>query len=424
MALLGYCSELLIGWFLLANLWPWQVRIEHIEQAIMMPDELPASMGGLFMKASALIPLIFFVSAGSAHAGYRPGPTEPPATHFRGPCDSDPDGKKFAEKACFTTYDPGHVGFHSRYKPPVCDKSTPVTEQQKDILARIYARAPDYMKAKLCRLTQMFVVGSYKDAKSPTPPQEDWESFGFWEGSDRPPGTGVYLGIAARDLASKQSFADAENRTVDALLGFVDSPKRDRPPPLPGLRSDSAPDPELALLGKFAHELGHAILADTNADGTDRRHPRRKVSGPPSSKCFEEAILAASWNTKIFHHHMRRWVGFGDQNHNRTKNPDIAPSFERLRAAVRSRKFGVASDAIENIYRSKEFVNVLAVGGGPEEDLVQTYTYKVMADASKNQPLVFPLKGGDINVIDLLGSGVPAKKVECLGELGFLTAQP
>jgi hypothetical protein len=382
------------------------------------------------MKASVLIPLIFFVWAGTAYAGYLPGPTEPPVTHFRGTCDSDPDGKKFAEKACFTTYDPGHVGFHSRYKPPICDKSMPVTEQQKDVLAKIYVRAPDYMKAKLCGLTQMFVVGSSKDAKAPNDarapknPQDDWESFGFWEGSDRPPGTGVYLGIAARDLASKQSFADAENRTADVLFGVEDSPRRDRQP-LPGLRSDGASDPELALLGKFAHELGHAILADANADGTDRRHPRRRVSGPPRSKCFDEAFLAASWNTKIFRRHMRRWVGFGDQNYNRLKDADIAPSFERLRSAGPNRRFRVANDVVDNIYRSKQFVNVLAVGGGPEEDMVQTYTYKVLADAAQGQKLVFPLRGGgDINVLDILASGVGAKKVECLGELGFLTARP
>ncbi len=372
------------------------------------------------MKASVLIPFIFFVWAGTAYAGHLPGPTEPPTSHFRGTCDNDPDGRKFAGKVCFTTYDPGHVGFGARYKPPVCDKSTPVTEQQRDILAKTYVRAPDYMKAKLCGLTWMYVVGSSTDAKSLKNPKDDWESFGFWEGSDRPPGTGVYLGISARDLASEQSFADTENQTVAALLGFVDRPQKDRDP-LPGLRSDSDPDPELTLLAKFAHELGHAILADTNADGTDARHPRRRVSGPPRSKCFEEAILAASWEAKIFHQHMQRWVRFGDQNRNRPKNP--APSFDRVRAAVRSGNIRVARDAIENIYRSREFVNVLAAER-PEEDLVQTYVYKVLADAAQNQKLVFPLRGGDINVLDLLGSGVPAKKVECLGELGFLTARP
>src|SRR3954462_15342792 len=102
------------------------------------------------MRATALIPLIFLTITYPAKAGpasYPQYPTTPPETHFQGTCDSDPDGTKFAEKACYTTfYHPGRSGFAPRYRPPTCDKSTPLTQAQKDILAKAYSRAPDYMK--------------------------------------------------------------------------------------------------------------------------------------------------------------------------------------------------------------------------------------------------------------------------------------
>ena len=364
------------------------------------------------MKASILIPLIFFVSAGSVQAAERPGPTEPPTSHFQGSCDSDPDGKKFAAKACYTRYDPGRAGFGASYRRPACEKSTPVTDRQKEILAKTYVRAPDYMKAKLCRLTQLFVTHSDHGA---------WESWGFWEGAYRPPGTGVYVAISERDLASDQSFAAAENQTVDALLGRVDHRRR-AVRRLIGLRTDAPADPELTVLGVLAHELGHALLADTNADGTDRRHPRRAVSGPPRSRCFEEAFLGASWDANIFHQNMRLWVEFGDPHHNRPTNPDIGPNLNRLRKAVRRGRLDIANDAIADVYRSKEFVSVFA-SISPEEDFVETYKYKVLADAAQKPSVIFRLRGQEVNVLDYLDSGVPATKVQCLRDLGFLTSQ-
>jgi hypothetical protein len=362
------------------------------------------------MKASVLIPLIFFVSAGSAQAAERPAPTEPPVSHFQGSCDSDPDGKKFAAKACYTRYDPGKAGFGASYRPPACEKSKPVSEQQRETLAKAYVRAPDYTKAKLCRLTQLFVTRASRDA---------WRSWGFWEGPDRPPGTGVYVAISERELGSKQSFADAENQTVRALLDVSQSRRRSFVR-LPGLRSAEPADSSLTVLGVLAHELGHALLADTNADGTNPRHPRRKVSGPPRSKCFDEAFLGASWEPDRFFG--RRWVEFGDQHKNRQKNPDVRVNFDRLRIAVRRGRIDRADDAIRNVYASKEFASVFA-SLSPEEDFVETYKYKVLADAAQKPSVIFRLRGQEVNVLDYLDSGVPAKKVECLRDLGLLTSQ-
>ena len=123
------------------------------------------------MKSSALIPLVVLIVAYSAQAAEKSYPTDPPVSHFQGSCDSDPDGTMFAKRACYTTFDPGHAPFGPSYRPPTCDKSHTVTELQRELLAKAYSRAPDYVKAKLCRLTQLFV------AEYSTGP---WASWGLW----------------------------------------------------------------------------------------------------------------------------------------------------------------------------------------------------------------------------------------------------
>jgi hypothetical protein len=362
------------------------------------------------MKSSALFPFVVLaIAAHSVQAAEYRKPTEPPVSHFRGTCDSDPDGKKFAEKACYTSFNPGKAGKGRRYHPPTCDKSPQVTHQQKEMLAKAYSRAPDYMKAKLCRLTQLFVTKA-----------NDWGpwGWGYWEGADRPPGKGVYLAISDSELATKKSIAETENETVARLLDLDGRSKRVR---LLRLRSSAPADPELTVLGGLAHELGHALLADSNGDGVNEAHPRREVSGPPQSACFEDAYINASWDSRRFHRNMRRWVDFGEQYNNRPKNPDV--SLSRLRALVRKGETEAANDVIRSVYDSREFVGPASIPN-PIEDVAETYKYKVLADSTPNQAIEFRLGGRDVNVPDLLKSDVLAKKIGCLGALGFLAGQP
>jgi hypothetical protein len=361
------------------------------------------------MKSSGLILLSFFILAPSARADEVPGPATPPVSHFRGPCDDDPNGMKFAGKACYTRYDPSDEPFGSGYVPPHCDKDPQLTSGQRRALAMAYVRAPQYAKDKLCRLTQLFVTHATKGG--------DWDSWGLWEGPDRLPGTGVYVAISEQYLASKQSFADVENQTVDQLL-HVDGRTR-YGARLPRLRTADPADPELTVLGALAHELGHVLLADTNADGTDPRHPRRRVSGKPSNDCFEHAILD-SWDADTFHNNMRRWVDFGDANHNRLKN--LRFDLKSLRSAVRRGNLEPAIDAITEVYRSGEFASFFAAIS-PEEDFVGTYEYKVIKDAVPKAPVTLRLRRREINVLELLGSGGLAGKVQCLQNLGLLTPQ-
>jgi len=370
------------------------------------------------MKSSALIPFVVVMAAYSAQAAEQRKLTEPPVSHFRGTCESDPDGKKFAAKACYTSYYPGKQGYYRGYTPPTCDPKQEVTDQQREVLAKAYSRAPDYMKGKLCRLTQLFVTGSTMEGPM---------GWGYWEGPDRSAALGVYLAVSASELETKNSVVEAENQTVDMLLQVSARPKgkgrMGKGAGLAGLRSTDPVDPELTVLAGLAHELGHALVADTNTDGFDENHPRREVSGPPQSKCFADAFIGASWDAERFRKSMRRWVDFGMQYGNRQKNPDVRYSLSRLRTLVGQGKFEEVNAKLRSVYRSREFVGV-AASVSSWEDAVDTFKYKVLADVMPNQSIVFPLGDQDVNVLDLLKSGVVAKKVDCLRELGFFTGQP
>ena len=186
---------------------------------------------------------------------------------------------------------------------------------------------------------------------------------------------------------------------------------------------DGASDPVLTILAEVAHEMGHVLLADANMDGTNRYHPRRKVSGPPRSACFEDAFLGASWNAERFHKNMRRWVDFGNQYHNRQTNPDVRIQPGTTEGRNTQGKVDVVNHAIENVYRSKEFVS-FAASINPWEDVAETYKYKVLADAMPNKKIEFSLAGQGINVFDFLNSGILAEKVQCLRDFGFLSDQP
>jgi hypothetical protein len=366
------------------------------------------------MRAIALISLVFLstYAAKAATPSYLKSPTTPPETHFQGTCVSDPDGTKFADKACYVSaFDPGKSGFAPSYRPPTCDKKTPVPQAQKDILAKAYSRAPDYMKGKLCRLTQLFVTKSY----GPTP-----MGWGLWEGPDRRPDSkSVYVAISDRDLTNKQSLVDVENQTIKDLLRLPDG-GRDKG--LVQLKTEAASDPELTVLAELAHELGHALLADANMDGIQAYHPRRRVSGPPRSACFEDAFIRASWDEERFNRHLRRWVDFGNQYETRAKNSKLKFSLDRLRQDAKRGNFETANRVIEDVYASKEFVS-LSSALYPVEDVVEVYKYKVLADVLAKQKFGFSLDGQGINVFDL-DSDILQKKVQCLGDIGFLSGQP
>jgi len=360
------------------------------------------------MKSTILVLLGGLAFVCPALAAPADRPSAPPASAFKGDCESDSDGAKFAAKVCYTRFAPGNIFEPSNTKysagyqnqPPTCDKSRAISAREKDLLAKTYARAPDYMKTKLCRLTQVFVT------KASSAAGENAGSWGFWQ---PPPQSGVYIGISEQVLKRPGGLEQHEHEVWRRLLNL----NRITASLLPRVRTDNASDPTTAILAQLAHELGHVLLADTNADGADDRHPRRELVGPPRSACFDDAFLRASWDADLFHRKMRRWVRFGDQNGNRPTKVDFV--LQRLRAKGRT-----AIAAVRVVTHSNQFVSLVAASS-PEEDFVETYKYKILTDSAPNLTIRRPVSRTQVKASDLLAGDVIAGKVGCLRDLGLLT---
>jgi hypothetical protein len=145
----------------------------------------------------------------------------------------------------------------------------------------------------------------------------------------------------------------------------------------------------MALLAILAHELGHLLLAETNADGALNTHPRSQQCGASAPTCFDSQFLApagvsnALWNTTTFHQHMRRWIDFGGQNrrnHNQYQN-----AAHDLDAAIHTGNYAALLDG--------EFVSFYAAVS-PEEDFVETYKYQILANVAQSSNLTLHFPGG------------------------------
>jgi hypothetical protein len=260
------------------------------------------------------------------------------------------------------------------------------------------------MKAKLCRLTQVFVTKA-SDAKD-----ENAGSWGLWK---PPPQSGVYVGVSERVLQGKNGLEQHERDVWMRLLKLDQAGLK----LLPQVQAGQSADPAVATLGVLAHDLGHVLLADTNADGVDARHPRRQFVGPPRNGCFEDKFINASWNRELFHANMRRWVRFGEQNNNRPTKVEFAVGRLRAKGRAALQRLGAA---VRVVTHSNQFVSLFAAVS-PEEDFVETYKYKVLSDAVPNLTIRRPVSLSRVAVSDLLGGDVVGGKVGCLRDLGLLT---
>ena len=357
------------------------------------------------MKWIKFVLLVSLLMACSAQAADSPRRNEPPAdvnSAFRGKCEADRDGTKFAARACYlnASFDAGNIPYGRDYKQPTCDRSMEVGAGQKEILARAYRLAPNYAQAKFCRLTQLFLT------KGGGP----WGSWGLWEARDRRPGTGVFIAISDRFLGDVKSLEGLETDVLAGLLN-IPSPANEKIAP----RFKAADDPALTALRVLSHELGHILLGVTNADGTDKHHPRRKVRGAPISKCFDQAFLGKSWDTKGFQQSMTRWVVFGDQASNRQKNIRFNVSDLRGKAEA-------TSEAVRSVYRSREFVSMVSAFR-PECDIAETFAYKVLADSKQPPTIGTPGQTRNVSLKSFLSTPVIKSKIACLRELKMFTEQ-
>lgn len=361
------------------------------------------------MKSPVLMLLAALVFASSARA-------QPQCNaHFTTPC---PGGFDFRSLICnMKSYDPikfnPHMTPDSQYTPPMCDSANVPAQNLKDRLKDAYDLAPASVKAKLCKLDQVFVT---TDSSYTTSAREP---LGIWEAPAR--GGKVYIAIPDHILTSASSLADEENGILARLLTDPKAPGRS----LPSFRSNNAPakTPAAAILAVLAHELGHILLADGNLDGAGASHPR--PCSAPKDTCFLHNFLGPPngttlWNRAHFHRNMRRWVGFGATNGNTYLNTDV--NFSAIKNQINDPTRDMDSTArVRKIYLAGLASVFAAVS--PEEDFVETYKYKVLAAARDSSGASIDLSldypSGSPTTIDVLSplrtpAGDLGRKISCV----------
>jgi len=272
----------------------------------------------------------------------------------------------------------------SDYDTPDCDPTKTVTQADIDLFNKVYGLLTGGpgpgrtdVSNKFCRKLKNLFVATGANA------------YGVWEHPERGDGSMfIVVPPLANQPGQPQKLADQENLMLRAAFAAYGKT-------VPaGLEYDSVdqPDQGMALLSILAHELGHLLLADVNADGTGgdgKLHPRSDPSNgncdkpAVANRCFESKFLQAGasntlWNRHLFYNNMRRWIDFGSRNNN--KYLDTAHDLDSIGT------YGTFLDGAE-------FVSFYAAVS-PEEDFVETYKYKILADVAKTSQLKLKLPGG------------------------------
>jgi hypothetical protein len=351
------------------------------------------------MKSSALILLLALVMASSARAD---SCTHPPAYPPGSPCGSATDFHVCRIDIANPNFDPAN----GNYKTPGCAPPLPDLTLFNKVYTLLNARAD--VRTTLCtRLPHVFVLQGGSNA------------YGVWEvppgikpnGQPRPARAQGVMYIAVHpDANVGHNLAYQENKMLSAAFA---------PRPVPaGLvyESDDGPGDGMALLSILAHELGHLLLAETNADGTgghNQKHARSDLCDTQLQRrnpqtCFDDDFLAL-WKAATFHPHMRRWIAFGGRNNN--KYLDLNHDLDE---AIRTRNYSNFLDG--------EFVSFDA-SASPEEDLVETYKYMILADVAQQSNLRLRIPGlaNPVPVLQKV-SGATAgsnlkRKIDCVNNL-------
>jgi len=246
---------------------------------------------------------------------------------------------------------------------------------------------------------------------------------------------GAYIAIPDAVLTSATSLLGEENALLVALFSPSTYPSNS----LPWFTSQNtaASGPGAGVLAVLAHELGHLLLADVNADGKGgmgatgaKDHSRSLLCGKPANDCFERAFLEATgtskrWNAKNFHDNMRRWIEFtnqGKQNNNKHLNNTV--DFEKIWKDIKNSHYPQARQGIKSIYDNGEFVSVFAAVS-PEEDFVETYKYKVLANANQDLSLTIDFRNGSSkDVIKVVKDAISAASGDLYDKINCVPALP
>jgi hypothetical protein len=235
----------------------------------------------------------------------------------------------------------------------------------------------------------------------------------------------MYMAIPVSALASASSLSSEENQLYGRLFKVAPLSAGGS---LPYFSDTTSSTPAVAILAILAHELGHIMLADTNADGNwyvaNGKAGRRPCPSP--SSCFDNNFLSASaWGATAFHNNtQRRWVLFPkyDPQTNSITDGNTylsgSVNLTNVYQAIQAKKNAVATAGISNIYQDQVGLVSMLAAASPEEDFVETYKYKVLSMAQGVAPglrINFPSnKPSSIDVISRVGNAALAGKVSCL----------
>jgi hypothetical protein len=362
------------------------------------------------MKSSALILLVALVVASSAQARQC-------AHQDVHPNDKCKQAGRF--HICAATIPiPGQlfnpaITLDKDYDTPDCDPTKTVAPEDLALFNKVYGlltagKGRQDVATKFCRKLKNIYVTAGPNA------------YGVWEIPGRGDGSMfIVVPPLAKQPNQPQTLADQENIMLAAALA---------PNPVPaGLyyESDDSATDGMALLAILAHELGHLLLADKNADGTGdaanghvhpRTDPAKGNCDPPAAQpdqCFENQFLQAGanktlWDRDLFHSNMRRWIDFGGRNNNHYLDPNhdldwaIAGNYDKF---------------LDGEYAS--FYAALS----PEEDFVETYKYNVLADVAQRSNLRLHIPGVTdplpvLNNVSSVANGSNLKgKIDCVKHL-------
>jgi hypothetical protein len=239
---------------------------------------------------------------------------------------------------------------------PTPDNSGKVDGKYLGLLEKAFCIASPDVQGALNNLDYVFVTN---DA--------NWKSHGpvgVWSSNNQE----KFIVIPASSL-DFTSLAKKENDLYTTLFNS----------PFSSFSDNGATSPESAALAVLGHELGHVLLASTNADGKYYKdHPNQKRNapdrpGPYPDPCYDNtAFLANVWDpTRAHSNGQHRWKKFGDRARKDVYH-DKSIDFDSLSGSTTMMTY---------LYQQGGLASMFAAVG-PEEDFVETFKYYALASAT------------------------------------------
>jgi hypothetical protein len=268
----------------------------------------------------------------------------------------------------------GYSGKDGPYVAPKARQINWSVGPEKDYGAQLidaYSKSPDFLKARLCDLTAVFIDTS-----------RTVNGWGFWEnpspdGREPQPGNRTFVAISSNFLKAHSSLQSNEDSRIINLTDYNGQ-----------FSSDG--DFTATLIGVFAHEIAH-ILWVYDAETTKIIVPSLRACGP----------FANSWKHSI--ERGKPLVIFND--------PDNDPKPRKVKAikdgADKPEKlkehFGRAGDKV------KRWASVFAAVS-PIEDFAETYRLYALTSRSSNQTSPLP-----VQTLEL--TGIPMSTIDVVADI-------